>query len=198
MAIAFSFNVHALGLVRDRSEQKLLGTAFSFIRPQWYVTAKHVVVEYGQTRDQISLFLDGHSDIPARVLFLHPELDLAVLEVSKPVCDQPLFPGHHQFSGAQGLVAAGYAPSKKLHNGGPVVQVSQIESFEVQVRGRASVQEETIVFDAPESEGGNSGGPIFGAGGGVVGAIIENFRSGESLLARGTSIIPLTRHLSFS
>ena len=113
------------------------------------------------------------------------------------MCERPLFRGHHAFAGSNGLVAAGYAPSKRHPNGGPLIYLTEIRNFEVQIRERTSLSEETILFPAPESEGGHSGGPVFGPGGGVVGAIIENYGDGERVVARSTNIIPLVQSLSF-
>lgn len=75
--------------------------------------------------------------------------------------------------------------------------VNRIVKFDIQLRGRDGYDEETIIFPAPDSEGGHSGGPIFGEGGGVVGAIIEHFHDGKHLVARGTSLMPLVAKLSF-
>ncbi len=197
MGWSFQIDSRAIGLIRDDSLGKLLGTAFSFVRPHWFVTAKHVVVEHGLLRQNLVLLPNTMPPTTARVLFVHPEVDLAVIEVDKLICERPLFPGHHAFAGANGLISAGYAPSKRHPNGGPVVYLTEVVSFEVQVRERVSLNEETIIFPAPESEGGHSGGPIFGPGGGVVGAIIENFHDGERLVARGTNLAPLVDQLVF-
>lgn len=197
MGWTFQIDSRAIGLIRDESLGKLLGTAFSFVRPHWFVTAKHVVVEQGLVRQKLVLLPNTMPPVSARVLFVHPEVDLAVIEVGRPICERPLFPGHHAFAGTNGLVSAGYAPSKKQPNGNPVVYLTEIKSFELQVRERNALNEETIIFSAPESEGGHSGGPIFGSGGGVVGAIIENFHDGERLVARGTNLTPLVDQLAF-
>jgi hypothetical protein len=79
-----------------------------------------------------------------------------------------------------------------------VVTVNAIESFSIEVRERQELHEEIIVFDASFSEGGHSGGPIFGTGGGVVGAVIENFYIGGRLKARATSLAPLVARLTLA
>jgi hypothetical protein len=195
---SFTIDARAVGLVQDVATGRAIGTAFSFIRPRWYVTAKHVVVDYGEVRERLAVLRDQEPPTQARVLFLHPELDLAVLDLCRPSCERPLFPGHHAFAVTNGLLAAGYAPSKTDPNGGPVVYLTKIPTFEVQIRERPTFSEETVVFAASESEGGHSGGPVFGPGGGVVGAIIEHYREGETLMARATSIIPLLESLTFA
>jgi hypothetical protein len=75
---------------------------------------------------------------------------------------------------------------------------NNIPKFEVEFRERGAFKEEIIVFDAPFSEGGHSGGPIFGAGGGVVGVMIQNFYDGPVLRARATGLAPILVHLTFA
>ncbi|HEX8195685.1 MAG TPA: trypsin-like peptidase domain-containing protein [Pyrinomonadaceae bacterium] len=196
MAWSFTIDARSVGLIQDITLGKIIGTTFSFIKPNWYVTAKHVILDYGQIREHLVVLLDGELPIRARVLFVHSELDLAMLEVERGVCERPLFPSHLLFADTNGLLAASYAPSKRHLNGAPCVYLTEIPTFELQIRERQNFNEETIVFIASESEGGHSGGPIFGAGGGVVGVIIENFRDDKHVLARGTNIIPLVENLT--
>lgn len=199
MTWSFTIDQNAIALVRDEMLGKHIGTGFSFIQPNWFVTAKHVVMDYGEPRRHLTILANksksGSTDV--QLLFAHPEVDLAVVESSIPICKRPLFPAHHALAGADGLVFAGYAPSKPQPNGMPSIYVNQIPRFEVQLRGRSNFEEETILFAAPDSEGGHSGGPIFGAGGGVVGAIIDHFHDGHQLIARGTSLVPLISSLGF-
>jgi len=197
MAWSFTIDQNAIALVRDESLGKPIGTAFSFVRPNWFVTAKHVVIDFGEPRRQLTVVPNRLSPVTARVLFAHPEVDLAVVETDAPVCQRPLFPGHHALAGTDGLVFAGYSPSKPQPRGVPSIYVNQILTFEVQFRERSGFNEETILFSAPESEGGHSGGPIFGLGGGVVGAIIDHFHNGQHFIARGTSLMPLVYQLGF-
>jgi hypothetical protein len=87
----------------------------------------------------------------------------------------------------------GYTPSK-----GPMtIEINQILSFDTETRDRAEGREELIVFDAPFAEGGNSGAPVCGEGGGVVGAVIECFQFEDKQRARATSLRPLLRQLHF-
>jgi hypothetical protein len=197
MGITFTIHESAIGLVRDESLDKPIGTAFSFLRPHWFVTAKHVVMEYGEPRRSLTVAPNKLHAVAARVLFAHPEVDLAVLEVEQPICDRPLYPGHHALAGAKGLVFAGYAPSKPQASGGPSIYVNEIPTFRVQVRERRTFDEDTILFAAPDSEGGHSGGPVFGEGGGVVGAIINRFHDGAGFFAQATSLAPLLASLRF-
>lgn len=198
MAITFTIDQLALSLVIDSNERRVLGTAFSFIQPNWVLTAKHVVLVDGLPRRQLLVLSLNQPSIPARVLFAHPQVDLAVLVLECGLCQRPLFPAHHSLAGSSGLVCAGYAPSKSALGGPAVLYINEIPSFAVEVRDRHNLNEEVIVFDAPFSEGGHSGGPIFGSGGGVVGAIIQNFHVGSKLRARGTSLAPIVARLTMS
>jgi hypothetical protein len=198
MAITFSIDQAALSLVLDNEGNRVLGTAFSFIRPNWVVTAKHVAFVDGLPRRQLLISAFKRPSIRASVLFAHPQVDLAVLSVESDLCPRPLFPAHHSLSGGSGLICAGYAPSKSAPGDPAVLYFNEISSFTTEIRDRGVLSEEMIVFDAPFSEGGHSGGPIFGVGGGVVGAIIQNFYLGSLLRARGTSLAPIVSHLTFA
>jgi len=197
VGIKFTIHQSAIGLVRDEALAKPIGTAFSFLLPHWFVTAKHVVMDHGEPRSGLTLAPNGAHRLSARVLFAHPEVDLAVLVVESPVCDRPLFPAHHSLTGANGLVFAGYSPSKPQSSGQPSIYVNEIAQFEVQVRGRGAYDEDTILFAAADSEGGHSGGPVFGEGGGVVGAIINRYHDGSRFVAQATSLAPLLANLRF-
>jgi Trypsin-like peptidase domain len=197
MGITITIHQSAIGLVREESLAKPIGTAFCFLLPHWVVTAKHVVMDYGEPRRRLTFVPNKARAMGARVLFAHPEVDLAVLEVEQPICDRPLYPGHHTLAGAKGLIFAGYAPSKPQASGQPSIYVNEIPQFQVQVRERGALSEDTILFAAPDAEGGHSGGPVFGEGGGVVGAVINRFHDGSSFVAQATSLAPLLAGLRF-
>ena len=38
---------------------RAIGTAFAFVHPDWYVTAKHVVIEYGEPKDELLVSPSG-------------------------------------------------------------------------------------------------------------------------------------------
>jgi hypothetical protein len=137
------------------------------------------------------------SPVSAQVLFAHPDVDLAVLSAAQPICDRPLYPGHHALAGSNGLIFAGYTPSKSQASGKSSIYVNEITRFEVLVRERTGFNEDTILFDAPDAEGGHSGGPVFGEGGSVVGAIINRYQDGSRYVAQATSLVPLIASLQF-
>ena len=197
MPLTFTIDQDAITLVMESGLGRPLGTGFSFIKPSWIATAKHVVLFNGLPRQDLGVAALGKPAIKGRVLFAHPQVDLAVLETESAVCMRPLFPSHHSLAGAGGLVCAGYAPSKTAEHGAYVVFVNEIPRFDVELRERDGLNEDLVVFDAEFSEGGHSGGPIFGSGGGVVGAIVESFRQESRLLARGTSLLPIVHYLGF-
>jgi S1-C subfamily serine protease len=190
--LTFKLDKNAIALIVDQDKKKGIGTAFVFIQTYWAVTARHVVIQDGVPRRKLELSFLSKSNVPANVLFAHPTLDLAVLEFADGPCDSPLFPSHHQFSGSNGLITVGYAPSKGL-----VFETNRIDSFTTERRDRVDGSEELIVFDAPFAEGGNSGGPVFGEGAGVVGAVIQDFLVDSNRKSRATSLRPLLRQLQF-
>jgi hypothetical protein len=195
-----SFDVNSIGIVLDLVEQRALGTGFVLLRPNWIVTAKHVVMLNGLPRTEIAILVEA-GRLRARVHAVHPEVDLAVLELLEPaVCKTPLFPSYAGFTGSNGMLSLGYSPtlSKQSSPGAGVVNGYPIASYETVVRERSGGNEEVITFKAPASEGGNSGSPVLGNGGGVVGVVIENFIENGVTLARATSLVPLLRGILFT
>lgn len=194
--LTFKIDGNALALVIDQDEKRPIGTAFVFIQPYWAVTAKHVVIKQGVARVNLQLLFRDRSGVPATILYVHPSLDLAVLLVPESPCKIPLFPGHHTFSGSNGLVVAGYKPSQNTLQG-LTVEVNRITSFSMECRERIDGTEDLVVFDSSFAESGHSGGPVFGSGGGVVGVVIQQFTGDGGPRARATAIGPLLSQLVF-
>ena len=194
--LKFTIAKNSLALVIDRDDKRTIGTAFVFLQPHWVVTAKHVVLQEDGTARSIELqFLDTNlpANPPATLLYAHPTVDLAVLSVPGSPCKSPLFPAHHALAGLDGLVVAGYAPS--LTSGiSRSIFVNYVPSFETELRERVDGNEEVVVFQSNFTEPGHSGGPVFGAGGGVAGVVIERSETGRS---RATSLAPLLQQLRF-
>jgi S1-C subfamily serine protease len=195
--LTFSIDGQSVALIRDMDTGRAIGTAFIFIRPQWAVTARHVVVKDGLNRERLELLFPGNVNVPATVIYAHPELDLAVLSVENSPCTLPLFPAHQSLTLATDLITAGYRPSKNSAQLGLAFEVNHIAAFTAETRGRAFGTENLIVFDAPFAEGGHSGGPVFGPGGSVLAVVIENFTVGATQRARATALAPLVDRLEF-
>jgi Trypsin-like peptidase domain len=198
MALTFTIDDGAIALVHFGAAGPAMGTAFAFLKPTWAVTAKHVAIEHGIPRTNLHVQAYKRPAVAAKVLFAHREVDLAILELASPVCRRPLYPGHHSMASADGLVFAGFNPTRTASTGVPLILVSLITSYAVEERERDTCVEETVVFHAPESEGGNSGGPILGTTGAVVGVVIDNFTRDTGLHARGTGLQPLLDRLTFT
>jgi S1-C subfamily serine protease len=196
--LKFSIDRDSIALIVDleKKTKPQLGTAFVFIQSHWAVTAKHVVIRDGIARPHLALMFPSGAKSEATVLYKHPVIDLAVLLVHHPPPTIPLFPGHHTFASSDGLIVAGYTPSKNTETG-PTIEFNRIDSFLPLTRGRLEGNEDIIEYDAPFAEGGNSGGPIFGTNAAVVGAVIDDFPESGVRRARATSLESLVRQLRF-
>jgi|SRR6266542_4677957 len=167
----------AVSIIVDEDIHRPLGTGFYFLRPCYFVTAKHVVVDAdtGLPRENLVLMQRGPDYPKATVSLLHPNLDLAVLNVDRPDCEIPLFPSHERFAGQHGLKYWGYSP--KLSEPASLkytVVVMDVPHYTLdEPKQRDDGVEQVLRFDSPWSEGGHSGGPVLGLGGGVIAVIVE-------------------------
>jgi hypothetical protein len=190
---------YTIQLIWDSREEKPIGTGFSFLRPDWIVTARHIIEISGFPRQHLKAeFIrswptdPGGPTLDAEVYAWHPELDVAVLRVTEPnPCEMPLLPSYVRFTGQEGLYSIGYRPSLTVQsNPGYCAEVNLVQKWEIERRTRKSV-EEAILFPSEYVEGGHSGGPLLGLGGGVVGIVVEAIQSMGEPYARGTSILSL-------
>lgn len=170
----------AVSIVVDEDIHRPLGTGFYFLQPEFFVTAKHVVVDRktGERRRNLVLMQNAPNYPRATVEYLHPSLDLAVLKIDGPGCTVPLYPSDQRIIGRYGLRYWGYAPSKsdKLQHK-YVVAVVDIPAYECEPpRERHDGTEWVMRFDSDLSETGHSGGPVLAAGGGVVAVITEGYQ----------------------
>jgi hypothetical protein len=193
--ISVTIDKESLVIIEDLDAKKLLGTGSVFIRKDWVLTAKHVVMHEGIARNNICAIFNAKK-ISAKVIYAHKEVDLAVLELSESICLRPLTTGHASLTGSKGLISVGYSPKITQSSGNPSINIEAIENFDYEKRERSFGTEELIVFEAPTSEGGHSGGPILGDGASIVGIIIQNFSQNGKTYARATSISPLLDELS--
>lgn len=195
--MSITIHKNALCVVKDRDENRVLGTGFSFLNYGWFVTAKHVVLADELPRKSLKLiFVDGET-ATCRVVAVHPELDLALLQQDgDPLCETPLMPGHHEYINQEGLYYAGYSPRRSKRNRS-TVEINHIRDYKIEHRERKN-REKLLTFPAEYAEGGNSGGPILGAGGAVVAVIIQKFFEGESTFCRATDINVLLEGLTYN
>ncbi|MGJ3236809.1 S1 family peptidase [Marivirga sp.] len=181
-------------IICDKDEKKpQLGTGFVFLRPNWVVTAAHVVLDdFKAPRDKLyAEFPDNRKlELPVKVLAVHKENDIALLEIIGDTTpgSKPLFPGYVELSVSKGLISLGYTPSK-----GRTITASLAKTYDKKIREREA--DETILeFESNQVEGGSSGGPIFGDGGAVLGILINVFtteKEPDKTFARATSILNL-------
>ncbi len=192
-----SFDKYAVAVIRDEDLKKPIGTAFVFIQPNWLVTAKHVVMDYGVARPNLELVFADNYRCPVQVAFAHPSVDLAVLAIKYRLCERPFFPGHHSLAKSRPLSFAGYSPNQPAEEGDRVVIFGDIPRFDTELRTRSDGEEEVILFEGYSTEGGCSGGPVLTAEGNVVGVIIENSMGPNGPISKATSILPLVDRLEF-
>jgi Trypsin-like peptidase domain len=200
MPLSFTIHQDALFVIYDVDENRPLATGFCFIKPEWVVTAKHVVQDMGLSRSNLSLLSFSSTPVSASTIFVHEHYDLAVLRINgRSPCDVPLFPGYEEYTGGKGLVCCGYAPSRRRSDERPYpLLTSDVLTYDREERIRDHGDESLIVFDHPDMELGHSGGPVFGEGGGVVAVLIDRMRPSDGVVrARATSIISLLEFLTF-
>jgi S1-C subfamily serine protease len=167
------------------------------LKPDWIVTARHVVSGQPLPQPIQLLFREGLS-LPARVLFEHPQVDLAVLEVlGKTRCRAPFMPGDRAPL-PSGLLCIGYKPSVSDKDAGRYTWfVSRVDSYERSTRQRDGHEENLFIFPAPHGEPGHSGGPLLAPDGVVVGVVIDGITLGGQHVMRATSIAAVLDHLPF-
>jgi S1-C subfamily serine protease len=191
-----SIDQHAVCVITDTNTNHAIGSGFSFLKDNWIITAKHVVIKDGYPRKNIQLSFLKKGGINAKVLAIHPELDLALLVHDEPfLCKKPLMPGYHEFSTTNQLFLLGYSPSKSVAKN-LTVTVNLITGFETEIRERDE-QETLIHFKADFAESGNSGGAIIGEGGNVVAVAIQIYEKEDGRYCVATSIRTILKNLNF-
>jgi hypothetical protein len=177
----------AICIIVDGEKNRALGTGFSFLKDNWVVTAKHIVFEDGIEREDIKISFLNKGSVKAKVLAVHPELDIVILNYKgESKCKRPLMPGYHEFHTMDYLVLAGYSPTES-DNTGLTIMLDKIDDFEIEIRER-SFKETTLHFLAKNAEGGYSGGAIIGAGGNVLAIAINTYYKDEKKYCIATSI----------
>ena len=174
------------------------GTGFALLKPNWIVTAKHVVS--GQPLAQpIELLFGEGLVLPASVLFVHPRLDVAVLEaVGDTRCRAPFMPSPRGPISSE-LLYVGYQPAMSDPNAGrSIAFVRAVHSYERTTRQRDGYEEILFIFPAPGGEPGRSGSPLLASRGSVIGVVFDSITLGGRHMMRATSILPVLDHLALA
>ena len=173
------------------------GTGFALVKPNWIVTARHVVSGQPLAQPIQLLFREGLA-LSAGVLFEHPQVDVAVLEVvGDTPCRAPFMPGDRAPISSR-LFCVGYRPSMSDRNAGRYISfVSAVDSYERTTRQRDGFEEYLFIFPAPRGEPGRSGSPLLASSGCVIGVVVDGITLGGRHVMRATSIAPVLDHLAF-
>jgi S1-C subfamily serine protease len=177
-----------------------VGSGFAFLRPNWIVTAKHVVVRDGTAATPIELLYAPAFKSSARLLLAHPYVDLAVLEVTGECrCRAALMPVDRSLPNGRGFLCVGHRPSLSHPSLGHYVSfVSGVAEAQTSRTPLPNGDEEVVLtFAAPNGEPGHSGGPLIGDAGGVVAVVFEGITLLGEHYMRATSILALLDHLAF-
>jgi S1-C subfamily serine protease len=169
------------------------GTGFSFLAPGWVVTARHVVA--GVDSEPIRLTFGPDAVVPARILFAHARVDVAVLQADGPLPHAvPLRP--HDGPLPERLAYAGAQPLRSDPRSSRFATcLTQAAWYERSRRHRDGDEEDMFIVPAPDGEPGHSGGPLLTPDGAVVGVITDGITLGGARLLRATSIAPVRARL---
>ena len=182
-------------IFQNIEKEESLGCGFLFLRKDWIVTAKHVVVdEDGNVRQNIYAKYQ-HIEINCEVTAIHDEIDIAILLITEKEnpCHKPLYLGYSDLSVIDEAMALAHTPSS-----GGKFSFTTIKKFDESTRER-STEEHIIEFESDTYEPGSSGGIIFGQGTTVIGVIINTFKNDkypEKSFVRATSINNLMNEIS--
>lgn len=143
---------------RPSGKSAALGSGFVVTNDGYIVTNNHVI----DNAVTIKVTLDDGTELPAKLIGADPKSDLAVLKIDS---DKP-------------LATIGWGDSDKLRAGDPILAIGNpfgigttVTAGIVSARGRdlhSGPYDDFIQIDAPINHG-NSGGPLVGLDGAVVG-----------------------------
>jgi len=151
------------------------GTGFYVARDGSLLTNNHVIAACGEMR-----ISDGASGIPAKILAIDPDRDLALLRAPRPVDVAAVFRSDKSRLG-ENVVVVGF-PLTGLLSSEPIV-TSGIVSALAGMRGN----QRELQISAP-IQPGTSGGPVFDASGRVAGVAVGTLDTVQ--LARAIGVVP--------
>jgi len=179
-------NSHALCTIDSvrAGKQWRMGTGFVFLRRDWVVTSKHVIWDEENLSFREPIYLIStdpkiqEKRIEPKNYFFHPHIDLAIVETKNDMCKLPFFPAHQAFNDNHNVAAIGYSRSNSAFDKINFRAVP-LKHVRTESRERECGPEESYEFEFEGSEPGNSGGPVFGDGAGVL-AVICHGALGDS------------------
>jgi hypothetical protein len=151
------------------------GTGFYVARDGSLLTNNHVVAECGSMR-----ISDGGDGIPAKVIAVDPDRDLALLLAPKPVGAAATFRADKSRRG-ENIVVVGF-PLSGLLSSEPIVTTGIISAL-------AGMRDDQRVLQiSAPIQPGNSGGPVFDASGRIAGIAVGTLDTVQ--LARAIGVVP--------
>jgi hypothetical protein len=171
----------ALGVLRSSRGTSI---AFTFLRREWCVTAKHALAEGLET---VTLEFAGARPRSARVALRHPRFDLAVVELHEPA------PGREPLQPADDAPDSGLVCLSLISDGareGASVR-NRVETFERTRRRRDYGEETLFMFPAPPGEPVRSGSPLVTLDARVVAVVTDGICLDGIDYLRATAIAPL-------
>lgn len=151
------------------------GTGFYVARDGSLITNDHVVAACGEMR-----ISDGASGIPAKVVAVDSDRDLALLQAPQPVDTVAVFRSDKSRLG-ENVVVVGF-PLSGLLSSQPIVTSGIVSAL----AGMRDNQHE-LQISAP-IQPGNSGGPLFDGSGRIAGVVVATLDTVQ--LARAIGVVP--------
>ncbi len=152
------------------------GTGFLVHASGIFVTNRHVV-EHAPVGKPVTLVLNSgeatQRRVPARVILLSEDDDLALLKTDEPLKIEPLrLADGAALAELSRIAVLGYPFGKMLATGGDQSPAISINAGRVSALRKDGGVLERIQLDAATNPG-NSGGPVMTADGGVVGVVVS-------------------------
>jgi S1-C subfamily serine protease/streptogramin lyase len=159
------------------------GTAFCIDAAGYFVTNEHVVMLGGAGRRLSLILRPGEKDqkaLPAKVVRINRELDLALLQVNLPQKLTPLRLGDSsKLVETMEVVAFGYPFGRELAARGEYPSVT-VSTGHVTALRKVKGELEAIQLDAFLNPG-NSGGPLLNSKGEVIGVVAARLGRGSGI-----------------